>query len=208
MHFNACLFVFRLCTSSYLEFWIVNDNWFTMNHHAAGGSKQLKRYKRQSLKVDAWTAKEFKKATFCWVIFFKTRLFRLHSEVCLWNKGWDKWNLTSRIYLVWWPEILSDKSNNDPFPHMKPLFCLQFSSDLCDFSHLELLWSIFWDIPEACTWSTLQEEGQVLSVGTVESGHVLVTQSQMFEFDLRSYASGSTKWRQKLQHFTPSDGWL
>ena len=44
----------------------------------------------------------------------------------------------------------------------------------------------------------MQEEGQVLSVETVESGHVLVTQSQLVEFDLRSYASGSTKWRQKL----------
>ena len=29
----------------------------------------------------------------------KTRLFRLHSEVCLWNKGWNT------VYLVWWPEI-------------------------------------------------------------------------------------------------------
>ena len=62
--FNALLFeddaylILRLM-------WIEYGNWFTMIiRHAAGGSKQHKRYKRQSLKVDAWTAKEFKKTTF------------------------------------------------------------------------------------------------------------------------------------------------
>ena len=33
--------------------------------------------------------------------FLKTRLFRLHSQVCLCNLGWNRWNLISRIYLVW-----------------------------------------------------------------------------------------------------------
>ena len=131
----------------------------------------------------------------------KTCLFRLHSQVCLCNLGWNRWNLPSQVYLVWWPEILSYKSNNDPLLLFWNLyFVCKFLVTYVFFSHLELLWSIFRDIPEACTWSTMQEEGQVLSVETVESGHVLVT--------LRSYASGSTKWRQKLQHFTPSDGWL
>ena len=80
-----CNVIWRWCTLLYFcvffsgysqvlilrRMWIVYGNWFTMIiHHAAGGSKQLKRYKRQSLKVDAWTAKEFKTTTLCWVIFF------------------------------------------------------------------------------------------------------------------------------------------
>ena len=100
---DALLYMYTcLCVSSgYAQvlilrrMWIVNDNWFTMIiHHAAGGSKQLKRYKRQSLKVDAWTAKEFKKTTFCWVNFFwRPRLFRLHS-LCV------TWDGTSETYLA------------------------------------------------------------------------------------------------------------
>ena len=79
---DDALFCIFVCFSGYAQvlilrwMWMVYGNcndshWFTMKHHAAGGSKQLKRYKRQSLKADAWTAKEFKKTTFCWVISFE-----------------------------------------------------------------------------------------------------------------------------------------
>ena len=38
----------------------------------------------------------------------------LQTPFPLCNLGWNRWNLPSQVYLVWWPEILSYKSNNDP----------------------------------------------------------------------------------------------
>ena len=76
----------------------------------------------------------------------KTRLFRLHSQVCLRNKGWNEWNLPSTVYLVWWPEVRYSTVNQTLtlFSSYEPCFWLQFSGDFCDFSHLELLWAMFW----------------------------------------------------------------
>ena len=58
--------------------WIVYGDWFTMIiHHAAGGSKQLKRYKRQHSRLMHEQQGSSRKLYFVESFFLKTRLFRL-----------------------------------------------------------------------------------------------------------------------------------
>ena len=121
------LSVFLLCSSSYLETnadCVCQLQWFTFIHHDY--SPCCRRFKAaqkiQAPVTQGWcmSSKGVQENHMLLRLivesfFLKTCLFRLHSQVCLRNKGWNKWNLPSRVNLVWWPEIKSDESNNDSF---------------------------------------------------------------------------------------------
>ena len=147
------LCVFLLCTKSYLEMnvdGVWQLQWFTLIHHEAPCCRRFKAAQKIQAPVTQGWCMNSKGVqdnyTLLSHFLLKTRLFRLHSQVCLRNKGWNRWNLPSQVYLVWWPEIRYSTVNQTLtlFSSYEPCFWLQFSGDLCDFSHLELLWAMLW----------------------------------------------------------------